>query len=74
MWAYAQRDGCRRNIGGAMAPCVENLKMRKSKSSVLPFLVSFCKVWLTHTARVLCSNAANIGERKIWTQSEFCTW
>jgi len=22
----------------------------------------------------LCSNAANIGERKIWTLSEFCTW
>jgi len=21
-----------------------------------------------------CSNAANIGERKTWTQSEFCTW
>jgi len=24
-------------------------------------------------AGVLCSNAANIGERKTWTQSEFCT-
>jgi len=23
---------------------------------------------------VPCSNAANIGERKTWTQSEFCTW
>jgi len=23
---------------------------------------------------VPCSNATNIGERKIWTQSEFCTW
>jgi len=21
-----------------------------------------------------CSNAANVGERKTWTQSEFCTW
>jgi len=30
-------------------------------------------VWLTPTARVPCSNAADIGERKIWTQSEFCT-
>ena len=28
-------------------------------------------VWLTLTARVPCNNAANIGERKIWTQSEF---
>jgi len=32
------------------------------------------KVWLTPTARVPCSNDANIGERKTWTQSEFCTW
>jgi len=32
------------------------------------------KVWLTPTTRVPCSNAANIGERKTWTQSEFCTW
>jgi len=33
-----------------------------------------CKVSLTPTARVLCSNAANIGECNTWTQSEFCTW
>ena len=25
-------------------------------------------------AGVPCSNTANIGERKTWTQSEFCTW
>ena len=31
-------------------------------------------VWLTPTARVPCNNAANIAERKIWRQSEFCTW
>ena len=30
-------------------------------------------VWLTTIARVPCSNAANIGERKIWMQSEFCS-
>jgi len=30
-------------------------------------------VWLTPTATVPCSKAANIGEHKIWTQSEFCT-
>ena len=23
---------------------------------------------------VLCSNTANIKERKTWTQSEFCSW
>jgi len=44
------------------------------ESSVIPFLVPRYKVWLTDTARVPCSNAANIGERKTWTQSEFCTW
>jgi len=27
----------------------------------------FCKVWLSPTARVPCSNAPNIGERKTWT-------
>jgi len=31
-------------------------------------------VWLTPTTRVSPSNAANIGERKTWTQSELCTW
>ena len=31
-------------------------------------------VWLTPTTRVPCSNAANIGKCKTWTQSEFCTW
>ena len=30
--------------------------------------------WLTPTIRMSCTNAANIGERKTWTQSEFCTW
>jgi len=31
-------------------------------------------VCLMPTTRVPCSNGANIGERKTWTQSEFCTW
>jgi len=44
------------------------------ESSVIPFLVPCCKVWITLTAGVPCSNAANIGERKTWPQSEFCTW
>jgi len=51
------------NIGGTLC-----------ESSVLPFLVLRRKVWLTPTAGVPCSDAANIGERKTWTQSEFCTW
>ena len=32
------------------------------------------KVWLTPTTGVPCSNAANIGDRKTWTQSKFFTW
>jgi len=54
MWAYAQRDGRPRNIRGALS----------SESSVIPFRVPRHKVWLTPTARVPCSNAVNIGERK----------
>jgi len=50
------------NIGGAAC-----------ESSVIPFLVPGRKVWLTPIARVPCSSAANIGERKTWTQSELCT-
>jgi len=61
MWVYDQCDSRHR-------------KMTRSESSVIPFLVPCLKVWLTHTARVPCSNAANIGEHKTWTQSEFCTW
>jgi len=51
------------NIGGALC-----------EGSVIPFLVPRRKVWLTPTGRVPCSNAANIGERKTWTQNEYCTW
>jgi len=31
------------------------------------------KVCLTPAAGVPCGDAANIGERKTWTQGEFCT-
>jgi len=48
------------NIGGALCG-----------SSVIRFLVRRCKLLLTPTARVPCSNDANIGEHKTWTQSEF---
>jgi len=48
--------------------------MTKSESSVIPFLVPLYKVWLTPSARVPDSNAANIVERKTWTQSKFSTW
>jgi len=51
------------NIGGALC-----------ESYVIPFLVRRYKLSLTPTVRVPCSNVANIGERKTWTQSQFCTW
>jgi len=40
-------------------------------SATVPFLVPRRKVWLTPAAGVPRINAANIGERKTWTQSEF---
>jgi len=63
MWADAQRDG-----GPA------EYRWRLCVSSVIPVLVPYCKVWQMPAAGVLCSNAANIRQCKIWTQSEFCTW
>jgi len=51
------------NIGGALC-----------EGSLIPFIVPLRKVWLTPAAGVPYSNATNIGERKSWTQSEFCTW
>jgi len=60
MWVDAQRDG---RPGGTLC-----------KSSVIPFLVPRCKVWLTPAAGVPCSNVANIGECKTWTRSTFSTW
>jgi len=41
---------------------------------VIPFFVARRKFWLTAASLVPCSDAANIGERNTWTQSEFCTW
>jgi len=45
--------------------------MTRSESSLVPFLVPRRKVSLTPTARVLCSNAANIGEHNTWTKVNF---
>jgi len=49
-----------------MAPSVESDEEQKFPNSIL-----CTKVWLTTTARVPCINAANIGERKTWMQTEF---
>jgi len=47
-------------------------RWRSLRKFHIPFLMLCYKVWLTATARVPCSNTANIGERKTWTLSEFC--
>jgi len=62
MWPMPNVMAAQPNIGGAIY-----------ESSVIPFLVPCHKVPLTTAAGVPCSNAANIGERKTWTQSEICT-
>jgi len=49
-----------------------NIGVALCESSVIAFLVPRRKVWLTPAAGVPCSNAANIGERETWTQSDFC--
>jgi len=51
------------NISGALC-----------ESSVIPFLVTRRKVWLTPAAGVPISSAANMKKCKTWKQSEFCTW
>ena len=43
------------------------------ESAIIPFLIPPRKIWLMPTGGVPCSNVANIGERKTWTQSEICT-
>jgi len=65
MWAYAQRDGCPGNIGGAAS--VENDEERKFHNSI-PCTSP------QSLAHVHCSSACSIGECKTWTQIEFCTW
>ena len=64
MWADAHHDG---RPAEYRWHC-----LRKFRNSM--FLVPRHKVWLMPAAGVPCSNAANIGECKTWTQSEFCTW
>jgi len=41
------------------------------ESAVIPFRVPRRKVWLTTAAGMPCSNAANIEERKTWTNVNF---
>jgi len=61
MWADAQRDGC-----PAEYRWRPMLKFRNSIPCTTPQSLA--------DACVQCSNAANIGERKTGTQSQFCTW
>ena len=63
MWADAQRDG--RPTEYRWRPLQ---KFRNSIPCTTPQSLADL------AAGVQCSNAVNIGERKSWTQSEFCTW
>ena len=63
MWADAQCDG--RPAEYSWRP------LQKFRISIP---CTSRKVWLTPAAGVPCSNSANVGERKTWTQSEFCIW
>jgi len=51
MWPMPNVMAAQPNIGGALC-----------KSSVIPFPVPCCTVWLIPAAGVMCSDAANIGE------------
>ena len=64
------KDYSKSKVGGFLRHSVDGALC---ESSVIPFLVPRRKVWLTSAAGVPCSNAGNIGERKTWTHSEFCT-
>jgi len=57
-----------------MMAALPNIAGALCESSAILLLVPRHKVWLTAAARVPRSNAANIEERKTWTESEFCSW
>jgi len=63
MWADAQRDGC---------PVKYRWRPLQKFRNSIP-----CTTWqyLADPATgVLCNNAGNTRERKIWMQSEYCMW
>ena len=63
MWADAQRDGL---------PAEYRWRpLRKFRCSI-PRTTP--QTLADPATGVPCSNAANIGKRKTWTQSEFCRW
>ena len=63
MWADAQRDG---------RPAEYNWHPLRMFPNSVPCTTP--QSLADDAAGVPCSDAANIGERKTWTQSEFCTW
>jgi len=63
MWADVQRDG--RPVEYRWRPL---RKFRNSIPCTTPQTLADA------SARVPCTNAASIGERKTWTKSEFCSW
>ena len=63
MWADAQLDGRPAEYRGR--------RLRKFRNSI-PYITP--QSLADTAAAVPCSNAANIGEGKTWTQSEYCIW
>jgi len=63
MWADAQRDGY---------PAQYRWRPLRNFRYSIPCTTP--QSLADRAVGVPCSNAANIGERKTWTQSEFCTW
>jgi len=63
MWADAQRDG---------RPAEYRWRPLREFRNFVP-CIPCRKLWLTPTARLPCSKAANIGEHKTSTESELCT-
>ena len=63
MWADAQRDG---------RPAEYRWRPLQKFCNSIP--CTMLQTLADASARVPYSNAANIGERKSWTQSEFCSW
>jgi len=63
MWADAKRDG---------RPDEYRWRHLQKFRNCIPCTMP--QTLADPAAGLPCSNAANIGERKTWTQSELCTW
>jgi len=63
MWADAQRDG---------RPAQYRWRPLRKFPNSIPCTTP--QTLADASGRMPCSNAAKLGERRSWTQSEFCSW